>query len=347
MQKYEKPPTLRKVSSPDEIEKCLNENRLVSLSLRIPCQCNLQCRYCKGNLQNRGISFGQIKDVIRQAVDLGAENISIVGEGEPLLYKDGKEDIFSLIDYINPLGALATVFTNNTLVTAEIAAKLFKRNTVIVAKQNSLKPDVQDYFSGKGAWKKISAGLENLKKAGFASTNPSRLAIHTVICNQNIEEIPAMWRMWRKQNIIPYVQAFVPPVKRNSEFRKELYVKPEQAKRLFQKLLEIDQKEFGFTWDVNETYPIAALGCTIVKNSLGISATGNAHICAFVEEPLGNIKEKTLKEILEQPYVKKIRNTNYNPKGKNKYFFGCRALTFNMTGDRFAEDPFYKEFKKN
>jgi MoaA/NifB/PqqE/SkfB family radical SAM enzyme len=339
--KYGKPPSLKRVLSEKEIERVLEGDKLALLSLRVPCPCNLNCRYCYGATQGKGISFGQIKGVIGQAADLGAKCVSIVGEGEPLLYRDGKRDLFSLLDCINKAGAQAIVFTNGALVTPAIAKKLFVKDAVIVAKQNSLNPETQDYFSGTGAYEKISQGLSNLLEAGFAATNPSRLAIHTVICKQNYAEIPDMWVQWRKQNIVPYVQVLVPPAERNREFYRELYVKPEKVRELFHRLLGIDKKEFGFAWDADGTYPIAALGCSVVRAGCGITSTGDVQMCAYVEEPLGNIKEKRLKEILRQPHVQKIRKANYNPKGKNRFFYGCRALTLNMAGNRFAKDPFY------
>lgn len=201
-----------------------------SISLRFPCDCNLRCKYCYSNIEKDGLTTEEIKEVIKQAVDLGARVVSIVGEGEPLL---DKQRLFELIDHINSLGASTILFTNGILVCPDIARKLFDRNVTVVGTENSLRPEVQDWLSGKpDSWQKIQKGLKNLIKAGFAETTPSRLSIHTIICRQNIDEIPHMWRKWRKANIIPYVQVLAPPAGDRRRYYKELYVTPIEVGKL-------------------------------------------------------------------------------------------------------------------
>ncbi len=321
--------------------------------MRIPSDCNLNCVYCyskspqyiKTIKRSKNLSYLDIIKLLQQAFELGCKHVSIVGDGEPFLYHDKQENksIFDLINIINRNNASVSIFSNNTLIDEKTAFKLKEYDLSFIAKQNSLNPKIQDYLVGKrNASSLINKGLENLINAGFTKCEPTKLAIHTIICKYNYNEIPTMWRKWRSQNIIPYVQVWVPPSK-DSNFEKifnNFYVPPNDIKRLFYLLANIDKKEFGYIWDPDESYPIAAMGCSVVLSGCGISPEGNVQLCAYTENVVGNIREDSLKDILISSYVKKIRTFKYNNNGYC-FNYGCRALTYNLTGDRFARDPFF------
>ncbi len=354
MTKLKPSPNLSRVSSPKEIRELVKNDRISSISLRLSTPCNLNCVYCYGTKEEykrlkesgEALTYEEVIDILNQAFRLGVNNVSIVGDGEPLLYKTEQGDLYTLIDCINSNKATVILFTNTTLITEKIAKELFRRDIMIIAKQNSLDPQRQNQLCQKSwAYSKLKKGLDNLIKAGFTRTKPSRLAIHTIICQQNYNEIPTMWREWRKKNIIPYVQVWVPPSdkERQKEFLEKYYVEPQRVRNLFHKLLKIDEEEFGYTWDPNRTYPIAALGCSIVLSGIGITPNGNIQTCAYTEHSLGNIRARSLSDILRSKEVRAIRRCRYSEEG---YFYGCRALTLNLIDDRFAEDPFYWKNKK-
>ncbi|MFH1721652.1 MAG: radical SAM protein, partial [Candidatus Altiarchaeota archaeon] len=321
--KYEKPPRLSRILSHDEIGKVIEVGGLASISLRLPVACNLNCRYCYGNQNSQGLKYGEITGVLQEAFELGAKSVSIVGEGEPLLYSSGGKDIFSLIDFIDENQADTILYSNCTLVTPGIADRLYERNVVVVGKQNSLDPSIQEFLTGVGTWEKMSIGLRNLKAAGFNKTDPSRMSIHSVISQINYHEIPVMWRIWRRENIIPYIQVTVPPKDYNEQFYLDQYVSPSIVRTLFHTLSKIGSEEFGFNWDPDWTYPIAALGCNVVKTGCGITPAGEVQLCAYTEHSLGNVKEQSLREIIKSREVKRIREAEYHDlkTGKNKYFY--------------------------
>jgi radical SAM protein with 4Fe4S-binding SPASM domain len=339
------PPLLKRSVSDEELRRILQENRLYGVSIRIPSPCNLDCLYCYGTKEKfkelietgKALTFEEIKSIIDQLYSLGGQVLSIVGDGEPLL----NPRIFDIIDYANSTDISVVLFTNNTTITPDIAQILHEKDIAVIAKQNSLNRATQNTICGREwAYDKLTKGLQNLIDVGFTQHSPSRLAINTVIIKPNYAEIPNMWVQWRKQNIIPFVQVYVP---HNNTLNSELYVEPKEVKRLFEELLRIDKEQFGYTWDPVETYPIAAMGCSIVLSSLGIGPNGDVFTCSYTEDKVGNIRRDTLEHILESEKVRRIRQFHYCPKSLH---YGCRALTFRITGDRFAPDPFYKEFKK-
>jgi MoaA/NifB/PqqE/SkfB family radical SAM enzyme len=337
---------LSKIVTKKDIQKARKNNILISLALRLPCNCNLHCGFCYGKIPAKGIllDFNEIKKILDQASKFKARTVEIVGEGEPLLYPQ----FIELISYINHLGMVPTLYSNCTLITQDIARFLFENNTTVIGKQNTLSPKKQDNICGiKGAYQKITNGLNNLIEAGFNDTNPSRLGIHTVVLKENISDIPKLWIQWRKKRILPQVQALVYPSKTQArqyfEYYKKYATTPAETRHLFEKLSKIDREKFKIIWDPKFSYPIAPDGCRVIYGTIGITQVGDVQICSYTEKPLGNIKEKSLKDILQSDEVKKIRIIDkilgYPEKG-----YGCRANAFNMTGDLFAPDPYYNNF---
>lgn len=337
---------LSKVITKEDMQKVRTETKLISLALRLPCNCNLDCSYCYGKIVSAQpiLNFDEIKEILKQASELEARTVEIVGEGEPLLYPKFRD----LIIYIDNMGMIPTIYSNCTLVTPELATFLYKHNASVIGKQNTLLPEKQDRICGlDGSYQKIMTGLNYLFEAGFNDIEPSRLGIHTVVLKENLADIPELWRQWREKNILPQVQALVYPSKSQAKHYFDYYKNhastPAETRKLFEELSKIDKEEFGLEWDPVLAYPIAPDGCRVIYGTVGVTQEGNIQICSFTEKPLGNIRETSLMEIMQSDEIKKIRITGkilgYADEG-----YGCRANAFNMTGDRFAPDPFFDKF---
>lgn len=237
------------------------------------------------------------------------------------------------------------MFTNGTLVTKEVAKKLFDLNVFIIPKLNSFIPRVQDYLAGaKGAYQKMRRGLENLMNAGFNKTEPSRLSLESIICRKNYKEIPDIFRFCRKNNIIPYIELVT--FKGRAKENTDLAITREEAKKLFYDILKIDREEFGFDWI--PIPPIIATTCRKLLYNMYIDCQGNVKPCVAVDVYAGNVRSKSLKEMLESRLIQSTRNVRRNLKGKCRdcehnlsglCCGGCRGNTYNLTGDLFAEDP--------
>jgi len=340
-------PSVGRTLDEEQIAALIREGRFHSVSLRLPCDCNLHCPYCYSGIQKTGwgrdstrLRYDEIIGLLEQAFELGVETVSVVGDGEPLMYRDGDSDVFSLLSYLQAKAKRSVLFTNGTLVKRDDAKALYELGATVIAKQNSANMNVQDNLAGRSLGKMMLRGLDYLCEAGLAEE--LRLGVHTVVCKSNYDEIPDLWRSWRKSNIVPYVQICVPPYdkKAQTKFGQEISVPSADVRDLFHELLNIDQREFGFSWDPDYTYPIAGLGCTVVLTGFGVTPKGDVQMCAYVENPLGNIRQETLKNILSKDAVRKIKGFPYGDSRK-KFHYGCRALTHAITGDRFASDPFW------
>jgi radical SAM protein with 4Fe4S-binding SPASM domain len=284
------------------------------------------------------MSFAEICDVVRQAAALGAQKIIVLGGGEPLLYPH----IFELIDFILAQGIVVDLFTNGFSLTKETAIRLHTRRVGVVLKMNSRTAEIQDYLAGRaGAFKAISRALEAFQNAGYPDERCS-LGIETIICRQNYEELPDLWRWARRQGIVPYVETMT--MQGRATEHSDLEVSREMVKALFEELARIDRDEFECGWTPHP--PLVASQCARHEYSCTITTVGEVHPCPGVNVSAGSIREKGLAEILrESRVIQDLRSIRSNIKGKcagcemKEVCYGCRGHAYQVTGDYLAEDP--------
>ena len=347
---YSSPPTIHSYSTEDA-NKIREAGLNKEISLMIPGRCNLKCKYCYAQHEQIGnapqdkstkdYTLDEIKNVIKDAKTLELEEIQIVGAGEPLLC----DFFWPLIEYLRKNADIITVFTNGTLITREIAKKLFDMEINTVAKLNSLNPVTQDYISGiSGSYHHMKQGIETLRNVGYSTMRYPKMGIHSVICRQNISELPKMWKSFRLKGIIPYFQVLVPPPNANYRYYRAFMVSPSEIKALFNTLREIDRAQFGYDWI--PTPPIPAQGCQKSKYGVGIRENLDVSFCAFSNIIIGNLRDISFGDIMKLDVVKKIRYTREFSKGScgkcdhPTCQGGCRAIAQNLSkdGDVLADD---------
>lgn len=325
----------------EEIAECKKRDGLLSVELELSHSCNLRCLYCyaeSGEPLENELSMGEICNSIDQACELGVKKIIVLGGGEPLLYPR----IFDVLDYIREKKLVIDLFTNGLCLNDDIASRLYERGIGIVLKMNSMVPEIQDYLAGKkGAFKSIQQGLKALEKAGYPSDD-CHLGIETVICRQNYEELPDLWRWARKRNIIPYVEVMTMQGRATEHL--DLEVGSGEVKSMFETLSNIDREEFGYDWQPHP--PLAASQCARHEYSCTIAANGEVYPCPGVTVSGGNIRVDRLSKIISETKVfTDLRNIRETIKGEcavcklHEFCYGCRGHAYQITGDYLAEDP--------
>lgn len=325
----------------NEIDECLERKGLLSIELEFTKKCNLRCLYCysdAGEPIENELNHEELISVISQAKELGARKAILLGGGEPLIFR-GLTDIIS---YIDSLELQQILFTNGTLITKEIADFFFQKKISVVIKCNSMKPDVQDALAGaNGSFKNIRKGLRHLMEAGYPD-GKSMLGIQTVICRQNIDELPEMWIWARENGITPYFEMLT--YQGRARENKDLIISMNEIKAVFEQLEMIDRERFGIIWNSRPT--IAAFSCKRHLYSCLINSQGYVQPCTGVDMPVGNVREKSLKEILESsPVITNLRNIYENIEGScktcehNYKCYGCRGNAYQITGNYLASDP--------
>ena len=322
------------------IEEAVKNGRLLSIEIEFSRRCNFKCAYCyvpgKDACKDE-MTGDEIRDVIIQAQELGARKIIVLG-GEPMLYAG----IFEMLEFIGERGLEAEMFTNGYNVTAENAKRLFELDVNVGLKMNSFDKRLQDELTGvPGSYEIIQSALANLTSSGYPSERPF-LAISTVICKQNISEMTRLWRWLRKRKILPYLEMITP--QGNASDNQWLYPDPRELEDLFCEIARIDREEYGQTWDPQP--PIVGHVCLRHDFSCLVSADGNVMPCVGVPISVGNIRDNSLKSILQNSEViQGLRNHAHTIKGacaacdKSDECYGCRGAAYNLTGDYLASDP--------
>ncbi len=327
--------------SPEDISANRKNGGLLSMELELSRACNLRCIYCyasSGQALKNELTPDEIFRVIDQAAELGTRKIIILGGGEPLIYSN----LFAVIDYILAKGINVDLFTNGTLIDKDTAKKLFQRNVAISMKMNSRNQAVQDELAGKkGTFVAIEKGMEALRQAGYPDENHT-LGIETIVCQQNYDELPDLWRWARQRSIVPYVEIMT--LQGRAADNRGLEVSPDRIRSLFEKLAEIDATEFDRIW--YPLPPLAASRCARHEYSCTVTSVGDINPCPGVSIPIGNIRELPLQEILKtSTVINELRNIRQNIKGRcatcthNEFCYGCRGHAYQVTGDHLAEDP--------
>jgi radical SAM protein with 4Fe4S-binding SPASM domain len=322
------------------IARAAAENRLLSMEIEFSLRCNFRCPYCyvpADSYFEGELSVAESRDVLTQARAMGARRIIILG-GEPSLYPHIRE----MIDFILDQGMDVEMFTNGSGITADFAGWLFERRVRVVMKMNTFDPELQDRLSGKpGAGRIIADALERLIQAGYPSET-AFMAVSTIICRQNLEELPRLWCWLRDQGIAPYFEIITPQA--NARDNQWLFVEPQALKVLFEELARIDRERYDRTWDIQP--PLVGNRCLRHQFSCLVTSRGDVTPCVGVNLPLGNVRRQPLKTIVENSRVlKDLKNHRHTIKGPCNSCdmadgcYGCRGAAYQLTGDYLASDP--------
>jgi radical SAM protein with 4Fe4S-binding SPASM domain len=302
--------------------------------------CNFRCPYCyapKPDDFQDELSLEEICDVILQGKGLGARKIIILG-GEPTIYPYLKE----IIQFLWDQGLEIELFTNGTGVNEGLARFFHDHAVRVVLKMNTFDRDLQDKISGKkGAYEIIQSALKNLKAAGYPSKE-AFLAVSTVICALNIDELPRLWRWLRDQQIAPYFEMITPQA--SAMDNQWVFVDSLRVYDLFKELAEIDRRCYDEHWDPQP--PLVGNRCLRHMFSCLVTSKGDVTPCVGVNLPMGNIRQDRLGEIIARSkLIRDLKNHRQTIKGpcgscdQAEQCYGCRGAAFQMTGDYLASDP--------
>ncbi len=323
-----------------EIAKAVAEDRLLSMEIEFSRVCNFRCTYCyvPEKVKCTGeLTKDEIKDVILQAKALGAGKIIILG-GEPSIYPHLPE----MLRFLAKHGFEVEMFTNGTGVDKQLAELLAALQVRVVLKLNSRKAEIQDRLAGKkGAHDIIMKAFGHLKDAGYPAEDKF-LALSTIICQSNFEELPGLWQWVRDQDIEPYFEVLTPQAHALDNLW--LQVDSVKLKELFSELSRIDQKKYNREWEPQP--PLVGNKCMRHQVSCLVTATGDVMPCVGVTISLDNIRNNSLGYILKNSeVVRDLKNFREKIKGecadcdKAHECYGCRGAAYQLTGDYLASDP--------
>ncbi|WP_088226725.1 putative heme d1 biosynthesis radical SAM protein NirJ1 [Desulfosporosinus sp. FKB] len=157
--------------------------------------CNLKCAHCymesDAQKYTGELTTEEGKHFIDDLADFKSPVILFSG-GEPLI----RPDFFELAEYAISKGLRATLSTNGTLITPEVAKRLKEIGVSYVGISLDGLQDVNDKFRGKeGAFKAAMEGIQNCVAVG------QRVGLRFTINHHNLQELDKIFDFIEAENI--------------------------------------------------------------------------------------------------------------------------------------------------
>ncbi|MDH7577713.1 MAG: putative heme d1 biosynthesis radical SAM protein NirJ2 [Bacillota bacterium] len=310
--------------------------------------CNLACAHCyrdAGARVQEELSTLEGMALIEEIVRAGFK-IMIFSGGEPLL----RPDIYDLVKYASERGLRPVLGSNGTLVTGEAAGRLKDAGARAVGiSLDSTTPEQHDRFRGfSGAWEAAVEGMAACRREGLP------FQVHTTVVEWNYEQVEALTDLAVSLGAVAHHVFFLVPAGRGVNIAEES-LRAEQYERLLHRLMK---KQKDVPIEVKPTCApqflrIAAQlglklrfqkGCLAGTGYCIISPRGEVQPCAYLNIPVGNVREAPFSVIWrDNPVLKRLRSEAYGGGcGTCDYRSicgGCRARAYFYYGDYMAEEP--------
>jgi radical SAM protein with 4Fe4S-binding SPASM domain len=329
---------LVRVFTEDEIKEAREKGKLLAFDLELTKKCNFNCVYCYaegGEASPDELSLEEIKDIMDQARELGAQTVTLTG-GEPMT----REDFWDIVEYARKVGLAVNLYTNGSFIDKGAARRLSELSVLPCVKLDSRDPKIQDRLAGNaGAFEKSLKGIWNLQEAGYGKER--EMNVNAVITAMNVDGLQELWWWCREHDIQPMLLRLGP--KGRAVGKDSLFVGTPRLLELFLDVAAIDW-EYKIHWNTHT--PFCGRGCNKHYISCYVSSKGDVQPCTGVDVPGGNIKEQSLKEILSTSEVFNVaRHMEDHIKGACKNCehlercYGCRGLAYYASGDFTEADP--------
>ncbi|MDD4170743.1 MAG: putative heme d1 biosynthesis radical SAM protein NirJ2 [Syntrophomonas sp.] len=310
-------------------------------------QCNMFCDHCyrdAGVKSEEELSTAEARKLIEEIKKAGFQ-IMIFSGGEPLM----RSDIYELASFATRQGLRAVMGTNGSLITPEVASRMKKAGFMAAGVSlDSLDPVKNNSFRKlDNAYQLTVEGMENLKSAGLP------FQIHTTVMDWNVEELETITDFAVEIGAMAHHIFFLVPTGRAINIEDEALRVVEYEKTIArvmekQKTVSIEIKptcapQFIRVADKKGIPLRFSKGCLAGISYCIISPTGNVQPCAYLDMPLGNVREKSFDSIWrDNEILQKLRTMDYKGKcGICDYKTrcgGCRARANYYNGDYMAED---------
>lgn len=311
--------------------------------------CNMYCDHCyrdAGCKAEEELSTEEAKTLLNQIAKAGFK-IMIFSGGEPLM----RPDIIELVEHAVSVGLRPVFGTNGTLITEEMAHRLKKAGTMGMGiSLDSLDKEKHNQFRKfPNAWEGAVQGMRNCKKAGLA------FQIHTTVMDWNQHELEAITDFAVEEGAVAHHIFFLVPTGRGANIEEESL----RAKAYEDVIERIMKKQQEVPIELKPTCApqfmrIAAQmgmkmrfgrGCLAGTSYCIISPRGQVQPCAYLNIPLGDVRETPFDEIWKNNEVlNRLRTLDYKGGcGTCEYkraCGGCRArAAYYHDGDYMAEEP--------
>lgn len=311
--------------------------------------CNLYCAHCyrgSGEEAAGELTTAEGMTLIEDIARAGFQ-IMIFSGGEPLL----RPDIFDLIHHAREVGLRPVLGTNGTLLTLETARALKDAGLMAAGiSLDSLDAAAHDRLRGQqGAWQAAVNGMQHCRAVGLP------FQIHTTVMDWNADEICAITDFAVESGARGHHIFFLVPTGRGEDIEGqalERHAYENVLTRIMSKAknVSIEVKptcapQFIRVADQVGHKQRFAKGCLAGTSYCIISPRGDVQPCAYLDLPLGNVRDLPFDRIwAENETLARLRTRDYSGSCGDCHYSdrcgGCRArAAYYHEGDIMSADP--------
>ncbi len=322
-----------------------NPERFIPLvmSWNVTRECNMKCSHCYINATENKLALELTTQEGKKLMDQicqVSKPLLILSGGEPLL----RPDIYELIQYGTSKGLKMGLGSNGSLIDDVVAAKLKAAGiaTVSISLDSHISTQHDEFRGVEGAWQKAVNACKALRK------NNVLVQVNTTLTQQNYDQIDSIMSLAEEIGVENFHLFFLVPTGRGAKLtdispqkyedmisktfakvaKHKLNVRPSCAPQFMRiaKGMGLDMRQW-------------VRGCMAGLYYCRIYPNGDVTPCPYLPVKLGNVKEKTFKEIwFNSPIFKALRDPN-ELKGKcgkcdyRTLCGGCRARAYGLSSD--------------
>ena len=313
------------------------------ISWNLTRKCNLKCPHCYINATTQELvnelTTEESKNLIDQICEV-SRPLLILSGGEPLLRKD----VYELVRYGAEKGLKMWLGSNGSLIDDAAAKKLKEAGieTVSISLDSHIPEQHDEFRSVNGSWEKAVRAIKALRENGVL------VQVNTTVTQQNYDQIDDIMSLAEKLGVENFHLFFLVPTGRGAKIadispaKYESMIKTAFAKAAKHKLNvrpSCAPQFMRIAKDRGLDMRQWIRGCIAGLYYCRIYPNGDITPCPYLPIKLGNIREKSFKEIwFNSEVFKSLRDFNAL-KGKCgicKYRAlcgGCRARAYGLSSD--------------
>jgi MoaA/NifB/PqqE/SkfB family radical SAM enzyme len=275
--------------------------------------CNLRCTgcYAAGYTKEDDLPVEYVDKAISEGKELGVFFITISG-GEPFI----REDLLDI--YAKHSDVFFLVYTNGCVLKPALAEKLGKLGNVAPGISVEGFERETDERRGRGMHRRILEAMENLRRAGVLfgmSITPTRFNSDVISSEEFLD-----YYIERGVKFAWFFQYI--PIGRDPD--PDLMSTPEQRNRLREAVWEARKTKPVFIGDFWNDGPLAR-GCMAGGRAyFHINVHGDYEPCVFQQFAVDNVREKSIRELIESEYFQAIREAMKD--FRHNWFMPCMII---------------------
>ena len=267
---------------------------VISLTMR----CNLRCYGCYAGMYSQrddAISTELVHRILSECKELGMHFVVLSG-GEPFI----RSDIFDIFEEHDDIGF--QVYTHGGFLDDDCIGRLAQLGNVMPCISLEGLEAETDARRGKGHYQKVMDAMDKLREAGvlFGFSATSLRENVESICSEEFIDV-----MVEKGGVLGWYFTYI-PIGRKADLN--LMPTPEQRLWQMKQVRKLRREKPILLADFWNDGWITA-GCMAGGRSyFHINADGNVEPCVFAHFAADNIRDKSLKQVLDSPFFRKIRS---------------------------------------